>query len=245
MQVRLQEQRTTLLTYFSSTSTKSHGPPPSVRQTYKILASLARPATERFGMLLRNLSEYVMSTKKLRIDHPLDEQYQALYEAAMAVAAAYLEHANWLIERTEGRKLRTHLMITVRIKTPTCWVAVWTKKIDVKDTERSRAVAKKLRAGAKATVGQSLTAEMPKGEGFTYKAATFNSLPREIRELAMHYERLLSDLRKAAQENRSLRRTMANTMIRAAKVISTCEGSISAAATLRQVELAVESNKTL
>ena len=73
-------------------------------QSHKILVSLAHPATERFGMILRNLSEYVMSPKKLRIDHPLDEQYQALYEAAMAVAAAYLEHANWLIERVPEAK---------------------------------------------------------------------------------------------------------------------------------------------
>ena len=77
-----------------------------------------------------------MSPKKLRIDHPLDEQYQALYESAMDVAAAYLEHANWLIERTEERKLRTHLMITVRIKTPTSWVATWTKKVDVRTQTR-------------------------------------------------------------------------------------------------------------
>ncbi|ESQ98379.1 hypothetical protein F753_15885 [Stutzerimonas chloritidismutans AW-1] len=118
-------------------------------------------------MLLRNFSEYVMSPKKLRIDHPLDEQYQALYEAAMAVAAAYLEHANWLIERIEGRKLRTHLMISVRVKTPTCWVATWIKKVNVKDTEKSRSVAKKLRPGSPVRIGQNLTAEMPKGEGFT------------------------------------------------------------------------------
>ncbi len=195
-------------------------------------------------MLLRNLSEYVMSPKKLRIDHPLDEQYQALYEAAMAVAAAYLEHANWLIERIEERKLRTHLMITVRIKTPTCWVATWTKKVDVKDTEKSRAVANKLRHGSSTKIGKSLTAELPKGAGFTYKAATFNSLPREIRELAMHYERLLADLRKAAQENRSLRRTMTNTMNRATKVIGQCEGSISAEETLRLADLADTLNKT-
>ncbi len=85
---------------------------------------------------------------------------------------------------------------------------------------------------------------MPKGEGFTYKAATFNSLPHEVRELAMHYERLLADLRKAAQENRSLRRTMTNTMNRAAKVIGQCEGSISAAETLRLANLADNLNKT-
>jgi len=185
-----------------------------------------------------------MSSKKLRIDHPLDEQYQALYETAMDVAAAYLEHMNWLIARIEGRKLRTHLMISVRVKTPTCWVATWTKKVVVKDTEKSRSVAKKLRPGAPIRIGQSLTAEMPKGEGFTYKAATFNCLPHEVRELAMHYERLLADLRKAAQENRSLRRTMANTMSRAMKVIKDCEGSISAAETLRQIDLPGAPNKT-
>lgn len=215
-----------------------------MRQTYKILVSLARSAAEWSGMLPRNLSEYVMSPKKLRIDHPLDEQYQALYEAAMAVAAAYLEHANWLIERIEGRKLRTHLMISVRVKTPTCWVATWIKKVNVKDTEKSRSVAKKLRPGSPVRIGQNLTAEMPKGEGFTYKAATFNCLPHEVREVAMHYERLLADLRKAAQENRSLRRTMTNTMNRATKVIGQCEGSISAAETLRLANLADTLNKT-
>jgi len=82
----------------------------------------------------------------------------------------------------------------------------------VKDTEKSRSVAKKLRPGSPVSIGQNLTAEMPKGEGFTYKAATFNCLPHELREVAMHYERLLTDLRKAGHENRMLCRTMTNTM---------------------------------
>lgn len=52
-----------------------------------------------------------MSPKKLRIDHPLDEQYQALYEMALAVAEGYLAHANWLIARSGDRDLHTHLLI--------------------------------------------------------------------------------------------------------------------------------------
>lgn len=46
-----------------------------------------------------------MSPKKLRIDHPLDEQYQALYDMALSVAEAYLAHANSLIEQIHDRKL--------------------------------------------------------------------------------------------------------------------------------------------
>jgi len=76
--------------------------------------------------------------------------------------------------------------------------------------------------------------DIPKGEGFGYKATAFSSLPRELREVAMHYERLLTDLRKAGHENRMLCRTMTNTMARADKVLHASQGALSAGKSLRE-----------
>lgn len=181
-----------------------------------------------------------MSPKKLRIDHPLDEQYQALYDTAMAVAEAYLDHANGVIEQLKDRKLRTHMLISVRIKTPGCWVATWAKKVMVKDTKMAGVAVQKLRAKSKPVAGQGLTVDLPKGEGFSYKASTFNSLPRELREVALHYERLLADLRKAGQENRSLRRVVDNHNARTNKVLDQCNASLEASKLLRSVILSEE-----
>lgn len=50
----------------------------------------------------------------------------------------------------------------------------------------------------------------------------------------MHYERLLTDLRKAGHENRILCRTMTNTMVRADKVLHACQGALSAGKSLRE-----------
>lgn len=178
-----------------------------------------------------------MSPKQLRIEHPLDEQYQALYEMALAVAEAYLAHANWLIERSATRNLHTHLLISVRIRTPGSWSATWAKKVAIKDSERSRAVSAKLRPFGSAKTGRSVTIDMPKGDGYSYKASTFTSLPQEIREVAMHYERLLTDLRKAAHENRVLCRTMKTVEARTDKTLSACAAAIAAGKGLRDALL--------
>lgn len=175
-----------------------------------------------------------MSPKKLRIDHPLDEQYQALYEMVLAVAEGYLAHANWLIARSGDRDLHTHLLISVRIRTPGCWSATWAKKVDIKDTSLSRAVGAKLRPTGLATAGRSVTIDLPKGAGFSYKPSTFKSLPKEVREAAMHHERLLADLRKAAHENRALCRTMNNSIARSKKALEACEAALSAGESLRE-----------
>jgi hypothetical protein len=174
-----------------------------------------------------------MSPKKLRIDHPLDEQYQALYDMALSVAEAYLAHANSLIEQMHDRKLHTHMLISVRIKTPGCWTATWAKKVMVKDTKMSGVAVQKLRAKSKAVAGEVLTVDLPKGEGFSYKASTFNSLPRELREVALLYERLLADLRKAGQENRSLRRSLDYHAARTNKILGQCNASLDASRLLR------------
>lgn len=79
-----------------------------------------------------------------------------------------------------------------------------------------------------------VTADIPKGDGFGYKATAFSALPPELREVAMHYERLLTDLRKAGHENRTLCRTMTNTLARAGKVIHACDVSLSAGKSLRE-----------
>ncbi|HHK1257895.1 TPA: hypothetical protein ACQQSZ_006590, partial [Pseudomonas aeruginosa] len=81
--------------------------------------------------------------KKLRIECPLDQQYADLYEAALSIADAYLVSMNRAIEANEangGRQLRTHLVISVRIRSHASWTAMWCKKVTVRDTEISRSL---------------------------------------------------------------------------------------------------------
>jgi hypothetical protein len=166
--------------------------------------------------------------KHLTIECPLDVAYEQLYMQARGVAAAYLEHANWVIKNTTDKKLYTHLLISVRIKTPGCWVATWVKKVDIHDSEQSKAVARKLRRDAPTKPGRSATLELPKGRGTSYPASTFTSLPLEVRGIAIHYERLLSGLRKAANENRLAKRAATLAQNRSLRTASECAAALEA-----------------
>lgn len=166
--------------------------------------------------------------KHLTIECPLDVAYEKLYLQARGVAAAYLEHANWVIKNTADKKLYTHLLISVRIKTPGCWVATWVKKVDIHDSEQSKAVARKLRKDDPTKPGRSATLELPKGRGTSYPASTFTSLPLEVRGIAIHYERLLSGLRKAANENRLAKRAATLAQNRSLRTASECATALEA-----------------
>lgn len=176
-----------------------------------------------------------LSVKKLTIECALDEQYVALYEAALQVAASFLEHAKWVIENTPDKELKAHYLITVRVKSPGCWVALWSKTYTVRDTERGRAIATKLRKGATPQIGKKITSELPKGRGVSYPASTFVVLPRELREVAIYHEQLLAVLRKAAQENRLQKRAVAYSLDRAAKAAEQCIHSLAASRQLRMM----------
>lgn len=171
--------------------------------------------------------------KKLTIECALDEQYEALYQAALRVAALYLEHAKWVTSSTTERDLKVHYLITVRVRTPGCWVATWTKTHTVRDTDRGRAIASKLRKGAASQVGKRITVELPKGRGVAYPASTFVVLPKELREVAIYHEQLLSMLRKAAQDNRQQKRAVAYSLDRGAKTVLECMQSLEASRQLR------------
>lgn len=171
--------------------------------------------------------------QELRIECALDEQYAELYNLAMKIAAAYLAHANWVIENNHDRKLRAHMLISVRIKTQGCWVAIWSKKLTVKDSEKGIASADKLRRGYAVKPGQVITKDLPRGPRTTYPASTFNALPTELRSIAIHYERLLGDIRKAAHDNRLQKRAITYSLESARKVITECAGVLAAGEALR------------
>jgi hypothetical protein len=150
--------------------------------------------------------------KKLRIECPLDQQYADLYEAALSIADAYLVSMNRAIEANEangGRQLRTHLVISVRIRSHASWTAMWCKKVTVRDTEISRSLkgVRKTKPSVAPVPGESLTIELPKGDKAAYPAKTFRSLPTEVRDIARHHELLLAAIRKAALENRQFKKS--------------------------------------
>ncbi|MDX1296665.1 MAG: hypothetical protein R3260_00280 [Pseudomonas sp.] len=174
-----------------------------------------------------------MTKKTLTIGCVLDEHYAELYKQAMNVAAAYLAHANWAIAHNPDKKLHAHMLITVRVKTPGCWVAAWSKKIKVKDSDKALAAASKLRGGRAPKAGDCITKELPKGAGNTYPASTFTSLPTELRQIAIHYERLLGSIRKAGNDNRLQKRAMLYSLERSRKVIEECSGVLAAGEALR------------
>lgn len=186
-------------------------------------------------MLAASKLQIGLAVKKLIIECALDEQYAALYEAAMRVASSFLEHARWVIENTPEKELKAHYLITVRVKSPGCWVANWTKTYTVRDTDRGRSIASKLRKGAAPQVGKKITVELPKGRGISYPANTFLVLPRELREVAVYHEQLLSVLRKAAQENRLQKRAVSYCLDRGAKAAEQCLHSIEASRQLRMI----------
>lgn len=166
--------------------------------------------------------------KKLRVDCALDETYAGLYEDAMAVAASYLQCAKREIARTQADDLRVHYLITVRIKTPGCWVAYWCKSVRVRDTEISHAMASKFRKGSKPENGARFTIELTKGKGSAYRASTFKVLPKALREIALYHERLLGELRKAAHANRLKKRALAYRLERDSKVSAACKEALMA-----------------
>lgn len=165
--------------------------------------------------------------KKLLIECDLDRHYQALYEAAMDVAASYLQAARLAAGTSEG-EIKVHFLISVRVRTPGSWSATWAKSIWVHDNPKSLAIADKTRKLGNFKVGRSHMVDLPKGKSHAYPAKTFRSLPTEIRDIAIYHESLLADLRKAAAENRVLRRSYAYNTERVSKVLAHTETAIKA-----------------
>jgi len=189
----------------------------------------------------RNIPGFAV--KKLLIECDLDLQYQALYEAAMQVAASYLQLARAAALSSET-EIKVHFLISVRVRTPGSWSATWAKSIWVHDNPKSLAIAGKTRKGGNYKVGRSHMIDLPKGKSHAYPAKTFRSLPAEIRDIAIYHEDLLSELRKAGAENRLLRRSYGYNAERVAKVISRTEAALQAANTAADTLVAPVTDET-
>lgn len=178
--------------------------------------------------------------KKIRIECPLDQQYADLYQAALSIADAYLVSMNRAIEANEangGRQLRTHLVISVRIRSHASWTAMWCKKVTVRDTEISRSLkgVRKTKPSVAPVPGESLTIELPKGDKAAYPAKTFRALPTEVRNIARHHEWLLAAIRKAALENRQFKKSTHYMVRRTNLVIDDTYAALAAAVELDQL----------
>ena len=167
--------------------------------------------------------------KKLHIECELDEHYQALYESAMKVAESYLRQARAAAKASE-RDVKVHFLISVRVRSPGCWSATWSKSIWVRDTPKSLALAKKTRPKGNFEVGRSHTSELPKGKDTTYPAKSFRVLPMELRAIAIYHEKLLAGLRKAALDNRLQKRAFLFSKERSEKAVANCTEGLEALA---------------
>lgn len=181
-----------------------------------------------------------MSKVELTQETALDEQYAQMYEAAMSIAAAYLASISAVIRSpATERTLHTHLLISVRVRTPGSWTATWCKKVSVLETSESKRTVAGLRKNAQAAIGRYITRELPKGSRDRYPSSTFQALPVEVREIAIHYEGLLAKLRRAAQDNRALKKAESYCRDRGAKALAECNVAVTE---LRQVLADLESS---
>ena len=180
--------------------------------------------------------------KQLRVESALDETYAELYEAAMAVAASFLQCAKFDIKQTEAHHLKINYLITVRVRTPGCWVANWCKSMWVEDSGKGRARSLRFRKDSPVESEVRITSELPKGKGATYPASTFKVLPKELRGIALYHERLLGELRKAAHANRLKKRSLEYRLHRDRKAASSCIARLDALETL-QLMIAAENFK--
>ena len=181
-----------------------------------------------------------MSQIELTRETALDEQYAQMHEAAMSIAAAYLASISAVIRSpATERTLHTHLLISVRVRTPGSWTATWCKKVSVLETSESKRTVAGLRKNARAPLGRYITRELPKGRRDRYPNSTFQALPVEVRDIAVHYEGLLAKLRRAAQDNRAIRKSELYCMARGAKAVAECNAAVTK---LRQVMAVLESS---
>lgn len=158
----------------------------------------------------------------------LDEQYAQMYQAAMLIAAAYLASISVVIRSpATERKLHTHLLISVRVRTPSSWTVTWCKKVSVQDTGKSQREVAGLRKNAKAPRGRYITKEIPKGPRDRYPNSTFSALPVEVRDIAIHYEALLAKLRRVAKGNRAMKKAEVYCLERGSKTLVECNATVS------------------
>lgn len=181
-----------------------------------------------------------MGQIELTRESALDEQYAQMHETAMNIAAVYLVSISAVIRSpATERTLHTHLLISVRVRTPGSWTATWCKKVSVQETSESKRTVAGLRKNARAPIGRYITRELPKGSRDRYPNATFQALPVEVRDIAIHYEGLLAKLRRAAQDNRAMKKAELYCKGRGAKAVAECNAAL---AELRQVMAVLESS---
>lgn len=169
-----------------------------------------------------------MSQTKLLRESELDVQYAQMYELAMRIAADYLRSIGAAIQLAD-RQLHTHLLISVRVRSSTCWTASWCKKVSVLDTDKSKREVAGLRKSLPAVQGRYITKELTKGAGDRYPNATFKALPMEVRKIAIYYESLLADLRRAAKDNRNMRKALSYCLARGEKAAVSCQAAVAEA----------------
>ena len=166
-----------------------------------------------------------MSQATLLRESELDEQYARMYELAMRIASDYLRSIGVAIQQAE-RPLHTHVLISVRVRSSTSWTVSWCHKVSVLDTPKSKREVSGLRKNLATAKGRYITRELPKGAGNRYPNATFKVLPLEIRKIAIYYESLLADLRRAGKDNRNMRKSLLYCLARGDKSVATCQAAV-------------------
>ncbi|HAQ89259.1 MAG TPA: hypothetical protein DCR78_22860 [Pseudomonas sp.] len=168
-----------------------------------------------------------MPSIQLLSETELDQLNYQMYGASMEIAKAYLASISAVIRSpiTE-RELYTHLLISVRVHSPGSWSASWCKKVPVMDTPQSKRTVEGLRKNARIPSGRYVTRELPKGNGDRYPNSTFKALPIEVRDIAIYYEGLLAKLRRAAKDNRAMKKAEFYCLERGAKALAECTTSI-------------------
>jgi len=165
-----------------------------------------------------------MSQATLLRESELDQQYARMYELAMRIASDYLRCIGIAIQQAE-RPLHTHVLISVRVRSSTSWTVSWCQKVSVLDTPKSKREVSGLRKNSATVQGRYITKELPKGAGNRYPNATFKVLPLEIRRIAIYYENLLAGLRRAAKDNRNMRKALLYCLARGEKAAATCQAA--------------------
>jgi hypothetical protein len=168
-----------------------------------------------------------MPSIQLLSETELDQLNYQMYGASMEIAKAYLASISAVIRSpiTE-RELYTHLLISVRVHSPGSWSVSWCKKVPVMDTSQSKRAVEGLRKNARIPSGRYVTKELPRGYGDRYPNSTFKALPMEVRDIAIYYEGLLAKLRRAAKDNRAMKKAEFYCLERGAKALAGCTTSV-------------------
>jgi hypothetical protein len=168
-----------------------------------------------------------MPSIQLLSETELDQLNYQMYGASMEIAKAYLASISAVIRsQLTERELYTHLLIGVRVHSPGSWSASWCKKVPVMDTPQSKRTVEGLRKNARIPSGRYVTRELPKGNRDRYPNSTFKALPIEVRDIAIYYEGLLAKLRRAAKDNRAMKKAEFYCLERGAKALAKCTTSI-------------------